>query len=181
LVRPQKPQELSLKDLIAVLRKHYQPGIVVIAERYRFYKRPQREGEAIASYVAELRRLAKDCDFGEYLNTALRDQLVCGLFSETLQQVLTETDLTLEKAVEMAQAFETAAQETRLLRCTPAAQQSMRPPTQQSETTHSVRQETTDGSTQRKLPVGTRKEYAVDVEVLVTLQRNAQDTVLSSL
>ena len=38
LVRPQKPQDLSLDELLKALQKHYQPRIVVIAERYRFYK-----------------------------------------------------------------------------------------------------------------------------------------------
>ena len=86
LVHPQKPQDLSLDELLDALQKHYQPRIVVIAERYRFYKRQQREGESIAVYQSELRRLAKDCQFGDSLSTALHDQLVCGLFSEALQQ-----------------------------------------------------------------------------------------------
>ena len=65
LVRPQKPQDLSLDELLEALQKHYQPRIVVIAERYRFYKRQQREEESIAVYQSELRRLAKDCQFGD--------------------------------------------------------------------------------------------------------------------
>ena len=151
LVRPQKPQDLSLDELLEALQKHYQPRIVVIAERYRFYKRQQREGEWIAVYQSELRRLAKDCQFGDSLSTALRDQLVCGRFSETLQQkILAEADLTLASALEMAQAFETATQETRLLRSGPAVQPPRRPIMQQSETTHVVRKEATDGSFQRK-------------------------------
>ena len=42
-VRLQKPQDLSLDELLEALQNHYQPRIVVIAERYRFYKRQQRE------------------------------------------------------------------------------------------------------------------------------------------
>jgi hypothetical protein len=64
--------------------------------------------------MAELRMLAKHCDFGDYLSTALRDQLVCGLFREAVhRKILAETDLTLDKAVEIARAAETARQETR--------------------------------------------------------------------
>ena len=73
LVRPQKPQDLSLDELLKALQKHYQPRIVVIAERYRFYKRQQREGESIAVYQSELHRLAKDCQFGDSLSIALSD------------------------------------------------------------------------------------------------------------
>jgi len=34
---------------------------------------------AIADYVAELRRLSVKCNFGDYLEQALWDKLVCGL------------------------------------------------------------------------------------------------------
>ena len=57
-----------------------EPKTIVIAERCKFYKRNQKEGETIASYIAEIRRLARKCEFKDYLNTALRDQLVCGLY-----------------------------------------------------------------------------------------------------
>ena len=50
LVSPQKPQELELKALVALLKTHYQPKIIVIAERFRFYKRQQRDSETIAHY-----------------------------------------------------------------------------------------------------------------------------------
>ena len=86
-------------------------------------------------YLSELRRLAKDCEFGEYLQTALRDQLVCGLNSEALQRkVLAEADLTLERALQISQAFEAARQETTVLRgCAPQGQ-----PTLKSETAYIV-------------------------------------------
>ena len=95
--------------------------------RYRraiqVYKRQQRDSETIAAYLADLRRLAKDCQFGGYLSTALRDQMVCGLNTEALQQkLLAEANLTLDKAVEIAQAYEAATQETKVLRSNPLKQ-----------------------------------------------------------
>ena len=74
LVRPRQPQELTLEAIIKELKDHYEPKKIVIAERFRFYKRPQKEGESIAVYLAELRRLAKYCDFGDYLSTQWRIQ-----------------------------------------------------------------------------------------------------------
>ena len=59
--------------------------------------------------VAELRRLATHYKFGGYLSEALRDMLVCGLKSESTQKrLLAETELTLAKAVEIAQSMEAA-------------------------------------------------------------------------
>ena len=59
--------------------------------------------------MAELRRLADRCEFGAYLQEALRDRLVCGLRSEAIQRrLLTEEKLTLEKAYGTAHGMEEA-------------------------------------------------------------------------
>lgn len=60
-------------------------------------------------HVAELRRLSATCEFGTFLNEALRDRFVCGLNDESCQRrLLTDAKLTLIKAVEIAQGMETA-------------------------------------------------------------------------
>ena len=51
----------------------------MIAERFKFHRRNQRDGETVAQYLAELRKLTEQCDFKEYLEEALRDRLVCSL------------------------------------------------------------------------------------------------------
>ena len=71
LVRPVKLQDKSPDELLALLKSHFEPRIVVIAERFRFYQRLQREGETIANCKADLRRLSKHCEFGDYLDAAL--------------------------------------------------------------------------------------------------------------
>ena len=59
---------------------------------------------SISEYVAELRRLAARCDFGTHL---VRDRLVCGVKSESIQKrLLSEADLTLAKAVKLATTME---------------------------------------------------------------------------
>jgi len=58
-------------------------------------------------YLAGLKKLADTCDFQNYKNEALRDQLVCGIQSEATQKrLLAEVNLTLERALEIAQASE---------------------------------------------------------------------------
>lgn len=58
-------------------------------------------------FVAALHKLSINCNFGQYRQTALRNQLVFGLLSKRAQSRLFETkDLTFEKAVEMATAME---------------------------------------------------------------------------
>ena len=66
-------------------------------------------GESVADFVAELRRLARNCQFGDFLDEALRDRLVCGLQNEAIQRrLLTEAKLTFAGALELAKAQEAA-------------------------------------------------------------------------
>lgn len=112
LTAPRKPSEESYDDLVRVLQGHLCPKPLVIAERFRFHKREQREGETIREYIAALRKLSEHCDFGANLNDSLRDRLVCGLQNEQIQKkLLSEAALTYEKAVDTAVAMETAARD----------------------------------------------------------------------
>ena len=71
-----------------------------MARRFYFHRQDQDTNKSIAEYVAELRKLAAPCKFGDYLNEALRDRFVCGLRSKSTQErLLSEVDLTLTKAV----------------------------------------------------------------------------------
>ncbi|XP_039602396.1 uncharacterized protein LOC120524631 [Polypterus senegalus] len=112
LTAPDKPAEKSFNDLVRVMRDHLSPKPLLIAERFRFHKRNQNEGETIAAYVAELKKLSEYCQFGDGLNDALRDRLVCGILQEGIQKrLLTEADLTFKRAVEIAISMETAAKD----------------------------------------------------------------------
>jgi len=69
------------------------------------------------SYKAKLRYLATYCDFGEYLDQALRDRLACRLRSEAMQKhLLSKSDLTLKRELEIAQSQEAAARNMQQLK-----------------------------------------------------------------
>ena len=112
LLTPDQPATKSYDELIAALKGHLSPKPLVIAERYRFHKRDQRSGETIAQYTAELRRLARYCEFGAHLKDALRDRLVCGLLNPAIcKKLLAEDSLTLDNAEKIALAMETASKD----------------------------------------------------------------------
>ena len=67
LLAPTKPREKSFQELSETLRHHFDPKPLVIAERFHFHRRNQASSESISDYVAELRRLATHCEFGDYL------------------------------------------------------------------------------------------------------------------
>ena len=104
------PKEKSLDDLQEALKSHFDPKPLVIAERFRFYQRSQAEGESVAEFAADLRRLTIRCNFGDFLPQALRDKFVCGVRNNAIQKRLltAEDTLTVDKALEMAQGMETA-------------------------------------------------------------------------
>ena len=84
------------------------PKPSAIVQRFRFNSRVQRPGESIADFVAELRRLSPDCEFGATLSEMLRDRLVCGVREERVQRRLLQ-ELTFDDALRIARSMETAS------------------------------------------------------------------------
>ena len=92
-----------------MLTKHYSPAPSEVMQRFRFNTRTRREGELVAEFVADLRRLAEFCNFGATLEKMLRDRLVCGIQDEPIQKkLLAEKALTFEAALSIAQGSEAA-------------------------------------------------------------------------
>ena len=116
LTLPDKPATKTYEQILKLLKDHLSPKPLLVAERFRFYKRYQLHGESINTYVAELRRLAEHCEFRN-LNEYLRDQFVVGLRDENIQKkLLAVAELTFENAIKSAVAVETANKDATELR-----------------------------------------------------------------
>ena len=116
LVSPDKPGDKSYDELVAALKKHFNPTPSEMVQRSKFHSRVRRPGETIAAFVADLRSLAEFCNFGSSLDDMLRDRIVCGVNNRKIQQtLLSEKTLTLKKALEVAQGWETAAKNAKVL------------------------------------------------------------------
>uniref|UniRef100_A0A3B3R045 ribonuclease H n=1 Tax=Paramormyrops kingsleyae TaxID=1676925 RepID=A0A3B3R045_9TELE len=116
LTQPDKPGDKSYQEIVRLLKEHYSPKPLIIAERFRFHKRNQQDGESISQFVAVLKRLSEHCEFGLSLSDTICDRLVCGLRSEAIQKrLLTESNLTLQKAIEISTSMEMAAKEAQKL------------------------------------------------------------------
>uniref|UniRef100_A0A5S6Q2E4 Reverse transcriptase domain-containing protein n=1 Tax=Trichuris muris TaxID=70415 RepID=A0A5S6Q2E4_TRIMR len=75
LISPKSLSDVPYEDIVVALKSHFIPKPSVIYQRFNFQRCLQRDGEGVASYTAELRHLADDCNFGSNLNERLRDQL----------------------------------------------------------------------------------------------------------
>jgi len=114
---PTLPQDKTFAELASILKKHFELKPLVIAERFHFHQHSQAVGESISDYMAELRRLTTHCAYGDHLDEALRDRLVCGLRNETIQRkLLSEADLTLARAIEISQGMEAAEKNAKSLK-----------------------------------------------------------------
>ena len=103
LITPQEQGDITYTQVVEKLTSHFKPKTLKIAKRFRFYKRNQSRGENVAYY------LALTCEFGNFLDEALCDRFVCRLLEEAIQRRLpAEADLTLTKALSLAQSMEIA-------------------------------------------------------------------------
>ena len=114
LMAPANVADVNYDLLIARLKEHFKPKAIVIFERFKFHQCKQENGENIAEFMARLRRLARSCDFDAFLDQALRDRFVIGLSNSTTQQILlTEENLTLDRAIKIASTREAALRDSR--------------------------------------------------------------------
>ena len=101
LCAPDNPNTKTYAQLKNLLRNHYEPVPIVIAERHKFWSASQGEHESVADFVVRLKDLASGCAFGQFLQEALRDRLVSGLhpkMSRTQRHLLTVRDLNFHDA-----------------------------------------------------------------------------------
>ena len=57
--------------------------------RHKFNTRNQSDGETIDEYVTELKRIAKDCAYGELTSEMIRDRIVRGANNPQVRETFT--------------------------------------------------------------------------------------------
>ena len=113
LFAPTKLSSRTYTQVVERLTQHFSPKPKDIVQRCKFNARVRLPGETVATYCAELRNLAQFCDFGESLENMLRDRLVCGISDKAMQQrLLSEPDLTFQKAYDLAVLLESVKKDT---------------------------------------------------------------------
>ena len=72
---------VTYDSLVELLKSHFKKKQSVVVHRFNFNTRLRKPSESIADYIAALRELAMNCNFGskELLEEMLRDRLVCGV------------------------------------------------------------------------------------------------------
>lgn len=126
-VSPKKPAEMKVEEILDELERHYAPKVNIQAERFKFQKAEQYEGETINEYIVRLRGLAETCQFGSFiedtvpnsgtlknkaLECALRDRFIVGIKDKKIQQMLlNKSEMKFEECCELAITAELSKKE----------------------------------------------------------------------
>ena len=111
VLSPTSPTEADFKTIVEKMTEHFQPEPSEIVQRFRFHTRVRQSLESVATYIAQLKQIAENCNFGDAarVNEMLRDRLVCGIANEKWQQrLLAEDGLSYDKAQKLLLSLEAA-------------------------------------------------------------------------
>ena len=106
----------NIDVVVAKFREHCIGETNVTYERYIFNKRSQDVNESFDTFLAELRRLIKTCEYGTLDESILKDRIVMGIHNDTTRRKLLQTrQLTLAVAVDICRASELASRQLKAM------------------------------------------------------------------
>lgn len=107
--------------IIKYLDEHFLPKVNISIERHKFNTRVQGESESFDSFLNDLRKISANCEFGNLKEDMIRDRIVCAVYDKRVKdRLLRETELKLQKAIEICKAAEeTTSNINKLLNKTP--------------------------------------------------------------
>ena len=86
------------------------------AERYAFRRWAQSQCESITEYIAALRDLASTCDFGDFLEDAICDQMIENMYNHKIRErLLADENIDLDKAIVIAVGLENAIRDAKTM------------------------------------------------------------------
>ncbi|XP_039306772.1 uncharacterized protein K02A2.6-like [Solenopsis invicta] len=107
LVSPRSPEDLTFEQIRDTLKNHIDRAKNKFAESIRFRKICQQKDETVASFALRLRQGAVHCEYGEFLDRMLIEQLLHGLeSSDTCDEIIAKKPATFDAAFDIAHTLE---------------------------------------------------------------------------
>ncbi|RDH88672.1 MAG: hypothetical protein DIZ79_14650, partial [endosymbiont of Lamellibrachia luymesi] len=105
----------SFQKTKELLTDYFTPKSNVPYNRHMFHRAEQHEGETVGQFVTRLRQLASSCDYGNNVDEYIRDQVIDRCRSDSLRTKLLAAgkDLTLNRAIEIAQTRESSERQAK--------------------------------------------------------------------
>ena len=93
----------NLKDVLKKFDQHYSQEKARNIRRQLFLDRDQRQGESVRDYIAELRHLARSCEYENAEESLICDRIIRGVSDQQTKRDLLDLDeLTLENCLRIA-------------------------------------------------------------------------------
>lgn len=89
---PAPYSEKTFDEVIAKAKKLFGAERNSIVEHYKFNNRSQKEGESLGDFAIELQAMSEHCEFGTFLDTALRDRFAAGIINKHTKMAVLNLD-----------------------------------------------------------------------------------------
>lgn len=100
-------QQASYDAVTKAFDDFCKPKTNPVYERFVFSQRMQKEGETFDSFHVDIKRLVKNCEFGDRMDEMLRDRIVIGVLNKQLQKkLLSIAGLTYDATVQECKSNE---------------------------------------------------------------------------
>lgn len=107
LISPRLPEDVLYEELRTTLISHFDRARNKYAESIRFRQITQQKEETVATFTLRLRQGAAHCEYGEFLDRMLIEQLLHGLESrEVCDEIIAKKPSTFAEAFDIANALE---------------------------------------------------------------------------
>lgn len=106
----------KVDKILDAFEKHCVGEANVTYERYMFHQRVQQPGEPFEDFLADLRKMARTCEFEQLEDSLVRDRVVIGIRDEpTRRRLLQSKKLALSEAIEVCKASEATSRRLRAM------------------------------------------------------------------
>ncbi|XP_065075091.1 uncharacterized protein LOC135698874 [Ochlerotatus camptorhynchus] len=107
LVSPRQPEDLTYAAIKTTLVEHFDRPKNKYAESIKFRQLRQEPEESIASFALRLRQTAAHCEYGDFLDRMLIEQLLFGLESRGMcDEIIAKNPETFDTAYKVAHTIE---------------------------------------------------------------------------
>lgn len=97
--------------IVKKLDVYFLPKCNSSVETHKFNSRNQLYGESFEHFLAELKKIARDCEFGTFRDRLIKDRIVSGIRDRKVKErLLRETNLDLTKTIEICRVAEQTEQ-----------------------------------------------------------------------
>lgn len=101
------PKTLRYDRVKPLIETYLKPKSLEVLERAKFNSLTQKHGEDITAFALSLREYSQSCNFGDNLDSQLRDRFIVGLKNESMRKSIIRSDpRNFDVALGLAQTFE---------------------------------------------------------------------------